>query len=114
MLSITNSHLNDYLYFGYIPELGSIKSILQLPNSINSILNKLSESSLIKKGGDILDFVFDEELSKCANANHVIPISGGLDSRVILSSLLKRVDTSNIQLVTFGSPYTSDYEIPKK
>lgn len=45
------------------------------------------------------------------NSKNVVPISGGLDSRAILSVLMEFTDVSNIYTYTFGTPGTLDYEI---
>lgn len=42
---------------------------------------------------------------------HCVPLSGGLDSRAILSILREGVEASNIHTYTFGTPKTYDYEI---
>lgn len=42
---------------------------------------------------------------------HLVPISGGLDSRAILAGLLAHTDASNIYTYTFGSPNTLDYDV---
>jgi len=42
---------------------------------------------------------------------HVVPLSGGLDSRGILAGLLEHLDTRQIQAVTFGTPGTRDFDI---
>jgi len=53
------------------------------------------------------------EISKLfiSGKKHVVPISGGLDSRAILASLLKFTEAANIYTYTFGTPSTFDYEI---
>lgn len=45
------------------------------------------------------------------NDKHVVPISGGLDSRAILAALLEFTETKNIYTYTFGTSGTLDYEI---
>lgn len=45
------------------------------------------------------------------NSDIVVPISGGLDSRAILASLLEYTDASNIETYTYGTPKTFDFEI---
>lgn len=46
-----------------------------------------------------------------SNAEHVVPISGGLDSRLILCALLEHTEASNIRTYTYGIPGCYDYEI---
>ena len=45
------------------------------------------------------------------NKLHLVPISGGLDSRLILSTIIKFTDASNILTYSFGQPGTFDYDI---
>ena len=42
---------------------------------------------------------------------HVVPLSGGLDSRIILGGLLKKGLKDSIITITFGTPGTLDYDI---
>ena len=42
---------------------------------------------------------------------HMLPLSGGLDSRALLAVLLEATDAANIHTCTFGTPGTLDYEI---
>lgn len=43
--------------------------------------------------------------------NHVVPLSGGLDSRAVLAALLEHTEAGNITTYTFGTPGTWDYDI---
>jgi hypothetical protein len=43
--------------------------------------------------------------------DNVVPLSGGLDSRLILSALLECTEPGNIHTYTYGIPGTYDYEI---
>jgi asparagine synthetase B (glutamine-hydrolysing) len=45
------------------------------------------------------------------NQDHVLPLSGGLDSRALLAGLLELTPAKNIHTYTFGTPGTFDYEI---
>ncbi len=42
---------------------------------------------------------------------HVVPLSGGLDSRAILAALLECTPARNIETYTFGTPGTYDYDL---
>lgn len=42
----------------------------------------------------------------------VVPLSGGMDSRIILAALCEIADASTIHTYTFGVPGAYDYEIP--
>ncbi len=59
----------------------------------------------IEKFRDSIDALFD------ANGDHVVPISGGFDSRLILGALLERTAAKNVQTYTFGVPGCYDFEL---
>lgn len=70
-------------------------------------LARLSEAELVDEGVKLMRSAF-----ACREAgDHVIPLSGGLDSRAILGVLLDTVGRSQIRTVTFGTPGTLDFEI---
>ncbi len=113
---ITNKNINDYLHFGYIPEFGKTEKITQIFNKVNydSLLNGLDERALIDKGINVLNNVFDDLIEGNLNKKHLIPLSGGLDSRIIFAALLDRISPEKINTITFGTPGSFDYDIPKK
>ena len=73
---------------------------------------KLSEEELIKAGGE--KFLFSVDKLFKPNHTHVVPLSGGFDSRSILAALMEMTEAKNIITYTFGTPNTFDYEIGKK
>lgn len=117
MNNLNNQNLNDYLHFGYIPQFGNtekISHILNIDNKKVQPLESIEEDALIVKGIKILNNVFDNLVADKKDRKHLVTLSGGLDSRIILSALLDRINPKNIHAVTFGSPKSFDYEIPKK
>ena len=56
----------------------------------------------------------DEIASTVSNATHVLPLSGGLDSRAILGGLLENLPKSQIVAATYGIPGAWDLEISKE
>lgn len=46
-----------------------------------------------------------------ADREHLVPLSGGLDSRTLLALLLEGVEARRIHTCTFGTPGTWDYEL---
>lgn len=69
-----------------------------------------TELELIQIGskvfGDVIQDLYIKE-----NKKIVVPISGGLDSRAILSALIELTPAYNINTYTFGTPGTYDYDI---
>lgn len=117
MEKLNADYVNDYLYFGYIPKVGKyrdwVAKIVQFEDEFN-VLNNLRESELIDMGVSILNKVFDELILGKESNEHLVPLSGGLDSRVIFSALLERVEAKKIYVTTFGSPRSFDFELPRK
>ncbi len=113
---IKNKNINDYLHFGYIPEFGKSEVFTQIFNKLNSdnLLNDLDEKTLIDKGINVLNKVFDDLIEGNLSKKHLIPLSGGLDSRLIFAALLDRISPEKICTMTFGTPGSFDYDIPKK
>lgn len=66
-------------------------------------------SELVKIGNNILLKSISDSFA--GNCEQVVPISGGLDSRAILSYLIEFTSPENIYTYTFGTPGTFDYEI---
>ena len=73
------------------------------------IYRDVPEEELIKQGKQkwlqVIDNLYNNQ------AETVVPISGGLDSRAILAGLLECADAASIQTYTFGLPNTYDYDI---
>ncbi|MCK5833733.1 7-cyano-7-deazaguanine synthase [bacterium] len=107
--------LSYFISCGYLPILdekplnqlfGYDFDALNLSNS-NSIED---ESIMIDEGVKTLRACFEDLSSK----DHVIPLSGGLDSRLIIASLLESGIQDRIQTVTYGQPGAYNYEIAVK
>lgn len=101
--------IQTYLHFGYLPPT-------QIPNWIDECITEETKGDVYDADEVIerLDLVFDQLLEQYAGDHHIVPLSGGWDSRLILGALLDRVETPSIQTVTFGSPGQLDFEIAKQ
>jgi hypothetical protein len=102
-------HINTYLWYGYLPPN-------EMPTWLGECItleNKGNEYTL-EESAKLFDQVFDELLDKHSRGKHIIPLSGGFDSRAILGALLERLDASQIETVTFGVPGQLDYDIGLK
>jgi hypothetical protein len=105
--------INTFLHYGYFPNAKVI-----LPDSLQNWLdsddqpdfNGANEADLLIKGANALRRSFKSTISGDHNKTHVVPLSGGLDSRTILANLLEQIDPSGIITVTFGRPGSPDYE----
>jgi len=100
-----------FLYFGYIPKL--TENTYRPPWNIEQVtdnqktLASLTESQLIDEGVVILQ----DSFNNISNGDHIVPLSGGLDSRAILGGLIETGLRDQITTVTFGTPGTFDYDI---
>ena len=104
------SNLNSFLHLGYFldyknPDINFDLSNLEL---YKRELTGLSNDELFQKASSVWYKTFEDLFSE---GKQVVPISGGIDSRAILATLLKFTDVSNIETYTFGTPGTYDYDI---
>ncbi len=103
-----------FLYYGYVTG-GRIELPICLePPSRDArrAEHGVSLKESVREGVSRLSAVYRALLdSHPSAATHVIPISGGMDSRAILGGLLPYVDSPRIQTVTFGVPGTWDFDI---
>ncbi len=103
--------ISSFLYFGYIPQVPD--DVYQQPwakeefETSREELRNLSEPQLSAKGVHALQTAFD----KIPKGSHIVPLSGGLDSRAILGGLLDAGLKDQITTVTFGTSGTWDYDI---
>ncbi len=104
----------QFLHYGYVTG-GKIDlpiSVEEDTRDRKSSRHPVSLHALVCEGIDKLSGACEAMLKVSANAAmHVVPISGGMDSRAILGGLLQTVEASHIQTVTFGTPGTWDFEI---
>jgi hypothetical protein len=120
-MGITNippGTLNDFLWYGYVPrsDITLLEEILNDSHEFNALqkfLHELSTNELVREGAHILRQVFKSHLS-ARRGPHIIPLSGGLDSRLILAALLEEGCRNEIEAVSFGVDGALDYEIPKR
>lgn len=104
--------IDSFLYLGYFLDYYNSLNLLDISTINKDRYNKMSINDLLKLASNL----FMESINKLyiQNKKHVVPISGGLDSRAILAALLEFTEASNIYTYTFGTPNTFDYEIGNK
>jgi hypothetical protein len=106
--------LNTFLYFGYLPVTDPSPFPFDVPPEIEERDPSASSDvqRLVDQGRAAFNAVFDDLVSRGTGRDtHVVPLSGGLDSRAILGGLLDRLDASRIHTATVGVPGTLDFEI---
>jgi hypothetical protein len=102
-------NLNAFLKFGYFLDYENPNIKFDFSGIYKEIFNEYTEFELIQKGSDLWKKAIEKSFN--TNQTHLIPLSGGLDSRAILGGLLEFTSTENIYTYTFGTPGTLDYEI---
>lgn len=103
---MTPGQIDAFLFFGYIPVANQDFLNKLAPATRQS---PISMRDRVQEGTRVLATVFDSMVAK--NRQHVVPISGGLDSRVVLAGLRPRTLAKDLATVTFGTPGTWDYDI---
>ncbi len=106
-------NINSFLGYRYLPDRR-----WDVPPEVLAATEATTEFSskrgLVAAGQSALETTFRELTAEDDDrVTHVLPLSGGLDSRTILGGLLANVDRERIVTVTFGTPGTLDYDIGK-
>ena len=105
---MNDKNLNSFLEFGYFlyykPKIEFDFSRINVDRYLDAEFE-----DLLNEGFRL----WRETIHKQFNPNIecVVPLSGGIDSRAILSTLLELTTADNIYTYTFGLPGTYDYEI---
>ena len=103
-----NINLNSFLKFGYFLDYEGAKDIFKF-NAFKEDLSSYSKADLICEGGKFFQSAINADFN--INEKHLVPLSGGLDSRAILAGLLENTSAKNIHTFTFGQPGSLDYDI---
>lgn len=82
----------------------------ELENLIDANLHKgKSRNQLLNEGGNLINEIIDN-LYRTKIKNVVLPITSGLDSRLLLGGLLNCTEAKNITALTWGFPGSYDYD----
>lgn len=108
--------INAFLYFGYVPE--TIWRGWELPFDQALIESGICEyegksfGELVDTGAEIFLSLFNQP--DVQDREHVVPLSGGMDSRMVLGGLLRKVGKDHLTTTTFGVPGMLDVTIAQK
>jgi hypothetical protein len=105
-------NLNSFLKFGYFMDYKYPDYQVNFTNFDKNKYFGFEEKELIEIGQNLWFQTISKQINN--NNQNVVPLSGGLDSRAILGSLLEHKNASEIHTYTFGTPNTLDYEIGNK
>jgi len=115
---ICKDSLNAYLSLGYVPGENTIfEGVKCIGSFFNSDVNSLEELFV-----GIKDFTHDKNSLKdliissvektfSSGNENIVPLSGGMDSRIILAALCELTEAQNIHTYTFGVPGSLDFDI---
>ena len=102
--------LSTYLHYGYFPRVP--EGFAELPWA------RVRRADVLRPGDVAREELVARGLramqAACAEPGpglHVVPLSGGLDSRFLLAVLLELVPRADLRTVTFGVPGALDFEL---
>jgi asparagine synthetase B (glutamine-hydrolysing) len=113
---MTPLEMNDifsFLHFGYLPYRKEKTPGLQSPiyewSKLPGRLDKIAlrESDIVAEGTILLRACFQNTKGQL----HVVPLSGGIDSRVVLGGLMEAGLKESIVTATLGTPGSLDFEV---
>ena len=106
--------IESFLKFGYFLNNHINKDehqiYLKTDDAVKNLLN--SPSELFNHGYECLLKSIESDFK--TNSKHVVPLSGGADSRLILAALSEFTEHKNIETYTFGTPGTYDYDFANR
>ena len=95
------SGLAAFLHYGFLPRVPQgLEELTWARESAYPVMEGISEEEAIDRG----IAAFREVTQNLEGERHVIPLSGGLDSRLLLGRLLEEGFRDRIHAVTFGVP----------
>lgn len=109
------SCLQAYLHYGYLPSAARAEQFFaeHFESLMNRRVFREAKATLVARGAEVFRHVLRAVASGYAGY-HVVPLSGGLDSRALLAGLLEFVPADRIVTATFGIGGSWDYEIGRQ
>ncbi len=108
-MDIHEASVHSFLGFGYFLDYDRNDFPIDFSKIDHAPYAALPEEELIRIGVEKLRETFS--LTFESGRDHVVPLSGGLDSRLIVAALREQTEAGNIQTATFGVPGTYDYDL---
>jgi len=118
-LEVNEKMVDTYLKIGYVPGNSTLfKNVKLVDNELrqDSITGMFNDLPRYEHNMETLRNVLFNAISERYNKKtaHIVPLSGGMDSRIVLASLLEFTEARNIHTYTFGMSGAYDYEIPNR
>ncbi len=105
----TDIQIRGFLKLGYFLGAYEKRHPVEFAGIDKQRYQHATDVELIEEGVIALRRTFDQLYD--ADEDLVVPLSGGLDSRLILASLLERRPAHRIHTYTYGVPHAYDFEI---
>lgn len=102
-------NLASFLRLGYFLDYENKNISINVSNIDKKNYANMSEEELVEYGLKMWTNSVSSNFQ--TNEKHLVPISGGLDSRAILAAILRFSEAKNIFTYTYGTPKTLDFEI---
>ncbi len=106
---MNQQNLNSFLKLGYFLDYQNKHINFDLHHIESEKYKERSDLELIQMGSNIWRDAISHNFK--TNTKHLVPLSGGMDSRAIIAGLLEHTEAKNIYTYTFGSANTLDYDI---
>jgi hypothetical protein len=101
--------IDSFLRLGYFIDYTKERAPIDFSGINNALYVDVPYDELIREGVKNLRRTISALLVE--GRDHVLPLSGGLDSRLILGALLEHLEPQNLQTFTYGVEGSYDYEI---
>jgi len=101
--------INSFLRFGYFCDYDKQLAPIDFSRIDKDSHEDVSWEDLVKLGVEKLNETFTELWQE--GRQHVVPLSGGLDSRLILGALLEHTSANELCTYTYGLTGSYDFEI---
>jgi len=101
--------VESFLKLGYFIDYEANRQPIDFSRIDKGRYTETSGPELVAVGKEALRSTIGEQFQD--SNDHVVPLSGGLDSRLILCALLEQTEAKNIRTYTHGIPGSYDFEI---
>lgn len=113
---MTHDEIRSYLYFGAVYDDAHGRGT-ELVRAIDTatwaqLANEASTEEVVATGAAQLRAATTAELERVGEAQHVVLLSGGYDSRAMLAALREQVHGTRVLALTYGVPGSRDFDLP--
>lgn len=109
---MNRDQIKEYLHFGYLPAEKNSYPFRVEEVSLQEVPSK--EDDVLREAHRVFEQAISDNIPADRNRTIAVPLSGGVDSRIILAELYRQLGGGNLTAFTFGTPGSLDYELPRK